>query len=254
MLKVITHVHPPYSTDGWINPDDVPKYAIKKHAIIEMDAHNSLLWTRAHPDVFKSEYIITGVELGLQGTDVIAVGENLDQLANDKRFPLFDRKVKRMLDVSLEEGIKILRRIGVEYICLPHPTFIGGAAKNGYENLLSKADAIEVFNSSISFVPFYNQTALNLAEKLNKTKIAGTDRHMGLWGLDSCYNIVDASCKEEIYEAIRKGKVEPHINSLYFIQSARDYAVLTFLAAKDILKSNLKISLKDFTSLTKRLY
>jgi hypothetical protein len=254
MLKFITHVHPPYSTDGWNNPENILKYARKKGVIVEIDAHNSLLWARANPEVFKSEYIVTGVEFGFVDTDVIAVGENLDELARDKRFPLFNRKVKRMLDVPLEEGLEILRKISVEYICLPHPTFIGGAAKNGYKRLLPKVDAIEVWNGSISFFPPYNQRALHLAEELNKTKIAGTDAHLGSSTLDSCYNLVDASCKEEIYEAMRKGRVKPHISSLYPIQLARDYAVLTFLAVRDILNSKLKISLSDFTSLTKQLY
>jgi hypothetical protein len=256
MLKLITHIHPPYTTDGWNNPDNILEYAIKKRVYVELDPHNSLLWTRAHHEAFTSEYVIAGIELGLMGTDVIAVGENLSELARDKRFPIFDRKVKRMLDVSFEEGIEILRRIGIEYICLPHPTCICGAAKNGYDkDQLSKADAIEVWNGSISFIPIrYNQEALILAEKLNKPKIAGVDGHIGLSSLDSCYNLVDATCKEEIYEAIKKGRTNPHISSLYPFQLLRDYTVMAFSVARDVLTAKLKISPSDFTSSTRQLY
>jgi len=254
MLKLISHVHAPYSTDGWHNPDSILKYAVKKDVVVELLAHNNFVWTRLHPEVFKSEHIIPAVEFGLKDTDVVVAGHNLDELARDKRFPLFDHRVKRMLDVSLEEALDILRKIGVEYIYSPHSTFIGGAAKNGYKKLLPKFDAIEVFNGSISFFPPYNWKALSLAEKLHKTKIAGADTHLGITALDSCYNLVDAISKEEIYETIRKGKVKPHISSLYPIQLARDYVVLTYLAIRDILNSKLKISVSDFTALTKQLY
>jgi hypothetical protein len=254
MLKVVTHVHPPYSTDGWNNPAIVNKYAMKKGLVVELDAHNSLLWMKAYPEVYKSEHIIPGVELGLLDTDIIAVGENLDELARDKRFPLFDPKPKRMLEVPLEEGIEILRKISVEYTYLPHLTFFGGAVYNGYVNQISRVDALEVWNGCISIFPPYNRKALILAEKLNKTKLAGVDGHIGCWALNSCYNLVDANSKEEVYEAVRKGRTKPHVSLLYPIQLSKEYATLAFLTAKDILNSRPKISPSSFTSLTKQLY
>jgi predicted metal-dependent phosphoesterase TrpH len=254
MLKTIFHVHAPYSTGGYHNPESILKYAKKRDLVVELLAHNNLVWTKYYPEVHNSPKIITGIELGFKNTDIVATGENLTELVKDKRFPVFDRRVKRMLDISLEEGLDILREIGVQYIYAPHSTFIGGAAKNGHKSLLSKVDAIECFNGSVSFFPPYNWKALSLAEKLGKTKIAGADGHLGLSSLESCYNLVDANSKEEIYEAVRKGKVEPHISRLYPVQLARDYGVLTFLALKDILNSKLKISVNDLTSLAGQLY
>ena len=162
MTKVILHIHGPYSTDGWHNPINVSKFARENNVVIEHLQHNKLTLPRLCPEFFRSEYGISAIELGLTDTDVVAAGDNLSELARDKRFPIFNNKVKRMLDVSLEEGIEILRRIGAEYIYLPHPTFIAGAAKNGYKNLLSKVDAIEVFNATTSWFPPYNKRALLL--------------------------------------------------------------------------------------------
>jgi predicted metal-dependent phosphoesterase TrpH len=253
MLQLIAHVHAPYSTDGYHNPESVLKYAIKKGVVVELLAHNNLVWRRLYPDVARSEYIVTAVELGFKDTDIVAAGENLEELARYK-IPVFDHRVKRMLDIPLEEGLDILRRVGAEYVYAPHSTFIGGAAKNGYTALLSRVDAIEVFNGSISFIPSYNKKALILAEKLGKPKIAGVDGHIGLSSLGSCHNSVEASSKQEIYEAIRKGKVKPHVNSFRHLLLAKDYALLTSLAIRDIFKSQLKISVSDISGLTKQLY
>jgi len=222
--------------------------------VIEHLQHNKLTLPRLCPEFFRSEYGISAIELGLTDTDVVAAGDNLSELARDKRFPIFNNKVKRMLDVSLEEGIEILRRIGAEYIYLPHPTFIAGAAKNGYKNLLSKVDAIEVFNATTSWFPPYNKRALLLAEQLQKTKTAGVDGHFGEEAFFSCHNEIPASSKEEIYEAMRKGRVQPYVSPMHPFRLLREYTVLTYLVAKDISKSKLKISLSDITSLAKQPY
>jgi len=245
MLKFITHVHTFYSTDGWNNPDCVRKYAEKKDVFVELLTHNNFLWTKLYPEVFGSKRIVPAIEFGFRGTDVIAGGKNLGELAKDKRFPIFDYKVERMLDISLEEGTEILRDYA-EYLYFPHPTFICGAFKNGYEHLMPKVDGIEIFNGPTSLFPSYNTKALNLAKKFNKTETAGVDGHMGMVSFNSCYNLVDASYKDEIYEAMRKGRVKPIISPLYPFCLAKEYGVLAFLTLKDLLNPNSDINLSNF--------
>ncbi|MDI6825875.1 MAG: hypothetical protein QMD36_01620 [Candidatus Aenigmarchaeota archaeon] len=255
MLKFISHVHTIYSTDGWHNPDCVLKYAIKNDVYVELLAHNHWAWTKLYPRVFKSERIIAGIEFRFGGTDVIACGDNLGELAKDKRFQILKLKTKRRLNVSLEEGIEILRKNSVEYIYLPHPTFpIAGIPKKDYDYLIPKIDGIEVWNGLISLFPFYNMKALNLAEKFHKTKIAGIDGHLGDAPLKSCYNLVEANSKDEIYEAVRKNRLKPHINPLYPILSAQDYGVLAFLILRDFLNPSSNIKPSNFISLIKQLY
>jgi len=255
MSKFITHVHTIYSTDGWNNPDCIRRYAENKDVFVELLTHNSLLWTRLYPEVFKSEHIIPAVEFGFKNTDVIAAGKNLDELIKDKRFPIFDHKVGRWLNISLDEGIEILREKGAEYIYFPHPTApVAGAVKNGYEHLIKKVDGVEVWNGSISLFPPYNMSALNLAEKYNKTKFAGIDGHLGTISLKSCYNLTEAQSKDEIYEAVRKNRLEPHKNPFYPILLAKDYGVLAFLTLRGLLDKNSEVNPSNSLSLTEQLY
>lgn len=252
MSKFITHVHTLYSPDGWHNPECVLRFAEKEDAFVELLSHNSFLWTKLYREVFKSENIIPAIELCFENTDLVVAGENLDELA--KWFPIFDRRVKRRLPVSLEEGIEILKENDIGYTYLPHPTApISGAVNNGYEYIIEEVDGIEVWNGSIAPIRSYNMEALALAEKYNKTKLAGSDSHIGTIALKSCCNLTEASSKDEIYEAVRKNKLKPHINPLYPILLAKDYVVLAFLVCKDLLNSNLDT--KPFiSSLIKQLY
>jgi hypothetical protein len=223
MEKFVTHIHTLYSIDGWNNPTVILKNVRKKGFYAEVVAHNSLLWTRMYPDVAKDEMIVPGVEFRIRGVDVIAGGENVGEIANDKRFPLFSKIPIHGYDVPLPEAIDSLKYCA-EYVYFPHPATALGIARSGHEELIEKGDSIEVWNGGSVLFPGANSQALMLARKYRKPGMAGLDDHYGCNGMMPAYNLLNASCKDDVYLSVRKGKLTPYVDWKFPITMAKEYA------------------------------
>ncbi len=114
------------------------------------------------------------------------------------------------------------------YLCiLPHPLDFfrkNSACRKGFVHYAMKhVDAVECTNARS--LMFFNLLAKSLAKKLKKPCIAGSDAHM-LSELGRVKNILFCENKEEeIFEAIRKGKVKVFVKP-YFSALQRTKSLL----------------------------
>jgi hypothetical protein len=232
MSRFVTHIHTIYSLDGSNNPLTVLRNAKKNGVYAELVAHNSFLWTKKYPEVFRSERIIPGVEFRIRGVDVVASGENVGEVERDRRFPVNKFPAPKGYDVPLDEALDVLRDCS-EYIYFPHPAASLGIAKSGHEKMIRKGDAVEVWNGAAAVLPHVNDSAAALAKKYGKSALAGLDDHNGCNSLLPAYNIIDAGDKDEVYDAVRKGRTRPYVNPMFPVLMSKDYAMMAYQALRD---------------------
>jgi hypothetical protein len=233
MEKLVSHIHTLYSMDGSNNPEVVLRNARKKDFYAEIVAHNSLVWTRKYPDVARDEMIITGVEFRIRGVDIVASGGNVDEISKDKRFQLYSHKTPNGYDVPLPEALDLLRDCS-EYVYFPHPSTSLGIGKSCHEDLIEKGDGVEIWNGNAALIPGANADAMNLAGKYKKTRLAGLDDHYGCHGLLPAYNLLNASCKDDIYDAVRKGRTLPYVKRKFPILMAKEYSLTAIRSIMDM--------------------
>jgi predicted metal-dependent phosphoesterase TrpH len=241
MSRFVTHIHTIYSLDGSNNPGVVLRNAQKNDVYAEIVAHNSFLWTRKYPEVFKSERIIPGVEFRIRGVDVVASGPDVGEIGKDRKFSVYGYPAPKNYDLPLEEALESLRECS-EYVYFPHPAAELGVALSGQERLISKADGVEVWNGSAALLPGANKAACVLADKYGKAKLAGLDDHYGCNGTLPAYNFIEASSKDDVYDAVRKGTTEPYVSPMFPLKMSKEYALLACRALKDLRQVSLDAS------------
>jgi predicted metal-dependent phosphoesterase TrpH len=207
-MRIDCHCHTIYSKhwfwgfDSLNTPIDIIKVAIKNGldglAITDHNKVKGSLIAKKVAKRFKNFTIITGSEIQTQSGDFIALGIKEDIPKN----------------LSLEETIEKIHDLGGIGVA-PHPfgryIFRKCVKEDGV-----KADAIEVFNASLTSIQ--NKRALQLAKNFKKPVTAGSDAH-------STKEVGNAGiiCNSNPIEEILKGKIKifgrhtPLIDTAYLI-------------------------------------
>jgi predicted metal-dependent phosphoesterase TrpH len=206
-MKIDCHCHTVYSKhwfwgfDALNTPQEMIKIAIKRGldglAIVDHDNVKGSLAAKKIAKRYKF-LIITGAEIKTKSGDLIALGIK-------ENVPVF---------LSLEETIEKVHDLGGITIA-PHP-FGRYVFRRCVGNEAVKADAIEVFNSTLTKPA--NNRALKLAEKFKTGKSAGSDSH-------SMKEVGNAGiiCDRDPIESIVKNRVKifgrrtPLVDSAYLI-------------------------------------
>jgi len=166
-MKIDCHCHTIYSKhwfwgfDSLNKPEEIIKVAVKKGldglAITDHNAVKGSLIAKKIAKKYKNFIIITGSEIQTNSGDFLALGvkENIPK------------------NLSLEETIEKIHDLGGIGIA-PHP-FGRYVFRKCVRDDAVKADAIEVFNSSLTNMQ--NKRAMQLARTFKKPITAGSDAH-----------------------------------------------------------------------------
>jgi predicted metal-dependent phosphoesterase TrpH len=187
-IRADLHVHTTYSKDSLITPKDLVYYAKKRglNAVAVTD-HNQL--DGAYKIAKETDFlIIPGMEVSSSDGHIVAL--NISEL------------IPRGLS-AVETVERIHGAGGVAIACHPFVLF-KGALK---ENVCETFDAIEIINARA--FPFRRsiKKATQTADRLNLSRVAGTDAHYGPQ-IGYGYTVIEAS--EPSVEAIVKSIVEGH--------------------------------------------
>lgn len=187
-IKADLHVHTTYSKDSLITPKDLIYYAKKRglNAVAVTD-HNQL--EGAYKIAKETDFlIIPGMEVSSLDGHIVALN------------------VKEIIPrgYSAPETVtRIHKAGGVAIACHPYVYFKGSLK----ENVCATFDAIEIINARA--FPFKRSVkkATETAERLNLSKVAGTDAHYGPQ-IGYGYTVIEA--EEASVEAITRAIVEGH--------------------------------------------
>lgn len=200
MISACFHIHTKYSPDSPTEPRDIVKEALKlKLDAIGITDHYTAKGALEAKKIAKQEakdlLVLVGQEVKTEHGDLLVFGSSENLTTN-----LFS-----LLDKAKSEGLLVI---------LPHPfdvrrkrSAIGlNLSRTNLEKVARKIDAVEVFNSRC-FLNTYNQEAERFADEHRLAGIAGCDAHL-LSELDTARNTINCEKnEEEIYKAIRAGKV-----------------------------------------------
>lgn len=159
-VKGIFHIHTSYSFDSLLSYKKVVKYGIEnKLDFIAITDHNTIESARKAREYKETKFpnaklnIIIGAEYSTEKGDIIGL--------------FLQKEVKA--DNALEVVEKIKQQGGI--VVLPHPFKDHQLS----EEFIKNVDIIEVFNGKCSTET--NEKARNLAEKLKKPTLVGSDAH-----------------------------------------------------------------------------
>ncbi|MCW1301333.1 MAG: PHP domain-containing protein [Candidatus Nanoarchaeia archaeon] len=204
-VKADLHIHSLFS-DGVNTVDHIAKVAKRKHLdAISITDHDTVShWKYAErAEKRHGILILPGIEL-----TVIHRNQPFHILAY---FPNFDENVAKGLRRNmsfLDAASEIAEKGGV--VVLAHPLVLNGINKENLEDLIKTElsggkrliHGIEEFNPSAG--GFYE----TLANKYDKAEIAGSDAHEKI-GIGLALTLFEnPSCKEDMLEEIRKGRVK----------------------------------------------
>jgi predicted metal-dependent phosphoesterase TrpH len=186
------HLHTQYSEDGKTTLEEAVQYAKERRldgiAITDHDTVQGALKLTKRKDLI----IVPGIEISSRHGHIL--GLNITEPIQPK------------LDITETVG-KIRSLGGVAVVA--HPSVVIKTGMGTTIPLGSGIDAVEVMNASA--FPFSLSTYLSrrLAQRLRLPETAGSDSHYPQ-EIGSAYTIIDAdSDRDDIMEAIRKGKTEP---------------------------------------------
>jgi predicted metal-dependent phosphoesterase TrpH len=187
-IKADLHVHTTYSKDSLITPKDLIYYAKKSglNAVAVTD-HNQL--EGAYKIAKETDFlVIPGMEVSSLDGHIVALN------------------VKEIIPrgYSAPETVaRIHKAGGVAIACHPYVYFKGSLK----ENVCETFDAIEIINARA--FPFKRSVrkATETAERLNLSRVGGTDAHYGPQ-IGYGYTIIEA--EEASVEAIARAIVEGH--------------------------------------------
>lgn len=193
-MKIDLHVHTHYSEDAKPTLKEVIHYARRRGLDgVAVTDHDTILGAlRLVKQKQKNLIVIPGIEVdSLQG-HVLALNVT--------------KPITPKLDLS--ETVERIRQLGGIAV-IAHPATV---LKTGLGHRISSAsniDAVEVINASA--FPFFLSTYLSrrLALRLGLPQTSGSDAHYP-HEIGSAYTIVNAgSNRDDIMEAVRKGKTVP---------------------------------------------
>ena len=190
-IRADLHVHTTYSRDSLITPKDLIYFAKKRglNAVAVTD-HNQL--EGAYKIAKETDFlIIPGMEISSSDGHIVAL--NVRKLI-PKGF-CADETVDQIHEAS-----------GVAIACHPYVYFKGCLR----DKVCATFDAIEVINARA--FPFKNSVkkAEEIAERLNLSRVAGTDAHYGPQ-IGYGYTVIEAAelSVEAVAKAIVEGRCEP---------------------------------------------
>jgi predicted metal-dependent phosphoesterase TrpH len=151
------HVHSMFSGDSLLRPETIVRVAMKRglKGVAITDHETVEGGRRIRSLAAKQLSIIVGYETRIQGRDVLCL--------------FVEEKVEARNMAELCE--KIRENGGITVLAHPYRMF---SPKIGTEEF--EVDAIEVFNSKLSLNR--NKKGEKLADRLHKTKVAGSDAHV----------------------------------------------------------------------------
>ena len=187
-IRADLHVHTTYSKDSLITPKDLIYYA-KKRGLngVAVTDHNEL--DGAYKIAKETDFlVIPGMEVSSSDGHIVAL--NVKEL------------IPRGLSAP-ETVLRIHKAGGVAIACHPYAYFKGCLKGNVCETF----DAIETINARA--FPFKRSVkkATETAERLNLSRVGGTDAHYGPQ-IGYGYTVIEA--EEASVEAIAKAIVEGH--------------------------------------------
>lgn len=183
MHRFDLHIHTFLSRDSWIDPRILPKvakyrglrgFAITDHncfgAHRKMEANNML--------------VVPGMEIRTSVGDLIAlfIQEPVD---SEDPFEVCEK-------VKSQDGV----------IIAAHPFGFPRLHMSASEKAYELLDGVEVVNAR-NFLKRQNKKALELARRLGKAEVGGSDAHT-LREVGKAYTLADASSMEELRLAIKK--------------------------------------------------
>jgi len=190
-IKADLHVHTTYSKDSLITPKDLVYYSKKRGLdAVAVTDHNYI--DGAYKIAKETDFlIIPGMEVSSNDGHIVAL--NVKEL------------IPRGL--SAEETVERIHNAGgVAIACHPYVLF-KGALK---ESVCNTFDAIEIINArAFPFKRSVNK-AIQTAERLNLSRVGGTDAHYGPQ-IGYGYTVIEAAepTVEAISEAIIQGHCQP---------------------------------------------
>jgi len=215
MLKADFHMHSREDRfDSWISysAKDLIRYASKLGFSVLSLTHHFHVYYNAELASFakkKGIVLIPGVEMRYEGGDVLVL--NLEKTPSIR---------------NLSE-IEKLRAEGA-LIIAPHPFYpIGHSLGKNLVKHIKQFDAIEYCHFYSDFLTnMFNRKAVRVARKYHKPIVGTSDAHQ-LYQFNSTFSLVDAeSKKEDILEAVRKGKVEYVTSPLSYLTIFRHLATM----------------------------
>lgn len=214
------HVHTLFSEDSPLPPrvcvSVLANHGYNAVALVDHDSPKGALFAKKYlpKRILQKITVIVGQEIKTEKGEVIILG------------------CEKTLRENFEEIVEFCKE--ENYLCiLPHPLDFfrkNSAWRKGFVHYaMKRVDAVECINARS--LMFFNLLAKNLAKKLKKPCIAGSDAHM-LSELGKTKNIFFCENKEEeIFEAIRKGEVRVLVNP-YFSALSRVKSLLWKLLFK----------------------
>jgi predicted metal-dependent phosphoesterase TrpH len=157
MIRGDFHIHSNHSFDGFMNPETILKICHKAGmntvAITDHDTMSGYEQGRKHAHEFGID-LIPGIEISTDAGDIVALNVN---------EPIRSRDWESVVDaIHAQGGLAIM----------PHPY----RSHREIEAIASKCDLIETFNGRTSEKE--NRLAAELAARLDKPPIAGSDAHV----------------------------------------------------------------------------
>jgi predicted metal-dependent phosphoesterase TrpH len=183
MQRFDLHIHTFFSKDSWIDPKLLPRVAelrgLRGFAITD---HNRF---GAHRTIEAGNMLVVpGVEIRTSSGDLIALFIQEPFYSKDP-FEIYDA-------VKSQDGVLIAAHP------FGFPRIQGSVSKKVYEIL----DGVEVVNARNIFRG-QNEKALELAKKLEKAEVGGSDAHI-MREVGRAYTLADASSLEELRSAIKR--------------------------------------------------
>ena len=207
-LKIDLHVHTIYSPDSLIRPQEVAYYGNKRGldgvAVTDHDRLDGALRMSKEKDFL----ILPGMEITSSDGHILALN--------------IQEPVPRGLTAK-ETIDKIHDAGGITIACHPGAMFKGSLGNH----TTSMFDAVEVINSSAIPFRYSIKRAEQIASRLKRARVAGSDAHYGP-EIGCAYTLFDTEPNaDDIVEALRRSQCQPFGNAIPLTaRLKREFAVL----------------------------
>ncbi|MCD6380817.1 MAG: PHP domain-containing protein [Candidatus Odinarchaeota archaeon] len=193
------HIHTIYSNDSSIRIKDLLKYSNKKGIdVIAITDHNEIKGAKI------AKYLSRKMD-----SPFVIVGEELKTYIGDLLFLFIDEKIDTKDPL---ESLDLCHEMGG--ICIfPHPPRYHNLNDELTREVLSKVDAIEIYNSHT----LMRKDSIEFLKSFRKPFVAGSDAHV-ISEVGLCRNILRSSEEDDIKREIRSGmiRVEGKISIYYY--------------------------------------
>ncbi|MHA1505894.1 MAG: PHP domain-containing protein [Candidatus Asgardarchaeia archaeon] len=229
MVVADFHIHTVYSRDSSIRIRNLLKYSKKKGIdVIAITDHNEIKGAKIAKHLSKR-----------MDSPTVIVGEELKTEIGDLLFLFIEDKIEVRDPL---ESLDICHEMGG--ICIfPHPPRYHDLNDEVTREVLSKVDAIEIYNSHT----LMRKDSIEFLKGFRKPFVAGSDAHV-LSEVGLCRNIMRSSDEDEIKKEITSGivRIEGKISIYYYFPFLGVLHFINFNDMKRIPKYFRKIFFKIF--------